>query len=295
MHRVAGPSELNNRKGILLLLLAVVAFTSMDAAASSLLQSYPSAQVIWVRFAGQLLAVSLFLRGRMPDQLRTAFPVLHFFRSATQFGATSFFFLSLTFIGLTEATAIADTSPVLITLGAALFLKERLTAARLIGVALSAVGAFLVIRPGSETFSLGAVLPLLCALSYAASALLTRHIGARESPWASMFYAALFGSVAAGLALPFVWVPIETSDLWLFGVLACLGTAAQLALIRAFSVAEAAAIAPYSYVGLVFAAVYSFVLFGTFPAPMTIAGILVIVGSGLYVWSREVPRVTPKS
>lgn len=287
--------EVNNRRGIALLILAVATFSSMDAVATSLVRDYPPAQVIWVRFVGQLVAVSLILRGRLTSELRTAFPVLHFFRSATQFGATSFFFLSLTFVGLTEATAIADINPVLITLGAALFLKERLTMARVIGVTLSAIGALVIVRPGSEAFTPGALLPLLCALSYAASALLTRHIGARESPWASMFYAALFGTIAAGLALPFVWVPVRTPDLALFLLLACLGTGAQLALIRAFSVGEASAIAPYSYVGLLFAAIYSYVFFGKLPDLMTIAGILVIVGSGLYVWSRESPRTARKS
>ncbi|MGQ0610970.1 MAG: DMT family transporter [Paracoccaceae bacterium] len=292
---MSGTHALNNRRGILLLILAVALFTGMDAAAKSLLQDYPAAQVIWVRFAGQLLAVCLILRSRMRTEVKTAFPVLHLFRSATQFGATSFFFLSLTFIGLTEATAIADINPVLITLGAALFLGERLTATRVIGVALSALGALIIIRPGFGAFTPGAVLPLLCALSYAASALLTRHIGARESPWASMFYASLFGACAAGLALPWVWVPVRSADLGLILLLACLGTAAQLALIRAFSVAEAGAIAPYSYIGLLFAAFYSYVLFDSLPDLMTLVGILVIVGSGLYVWSRETPRTARTS
>ena len=142
--------EQDNRKGILLLLLAVATFTSMDAVAKALLDTYPASQIVWIRFFGQLLAVTLILRTHLPKQVRTAFPLIHLLRSATQFGATIFFFLSLTYIGLTEATAIADISPMLITLGAALFLGERLTAARIIGVVVSGIGAIIVIRPGSE-------------------------------------------------------------------------------------------------------------------------------------------------
>ncbi len=122
----------NNRKGILLLLLAIAIFATMDAVAKSLIASYPAAQVVWVRFFGQLLAVTALLRGRLLPEIRTSFPVIHFFRSATQFGATTFFFVSLAYIGLTEATAIADINPMLITLGAALFLGEKLTNARII-------------------------------------------------------------------------------------------------------------------------------------------------------------------
>lgn len=281
----------NNRKGILLLLLAVATFSSMDAIAKSLVSTYPAAQVIWVRFVGQLLAVAVILRHRLPAQVRTSFPVIHFFRSAFQFGATTFFFLSLTHIGLTEATAIADINPMLITLGAALFLGEKLTRARVIGVLVSALGAMIVIRPGAGVFTPGAVFPLLCALSYAASALLTRFVGTRESPWASMFYAAVFGTIVAGAAMPFVWVSVATGDLWRFVLVGCLGTVAQMALIRAFSVAEAAAIAPYSYCGILFASSYSLIFFGVFPDWITIVGVLVIVGSGLYVWSQEKPAV----
>ncbi len=154
----------------------------------------------------------------------------------------------------------------------------------------SAIGALIVMRPGAGVFTPGAIFPLLCALSYAASALLTRFVGQKESPWASMFYAAVFGTIAAGAALPFVWVPIETADLPLFILVGGLGTAAQLALIRAYSVAEAAAIAPYSYTGIFFACTYSFLFFNVLPDAFTLLGILVIVGSGIYVWSQEKPK-----
>ena len=92
-------------RGVALMILAIFLFTAMDATAKGLIQRYPAPQVIWVRFAGQLLLVLLILRHQLGPVLRTRFPVLHFWRSASQFGATTFFFLSLPFIGLAEATA----------------------------------------------------------------------------------------------------------------------------------------------------------------------------------------------
>ena len=194
------PAAPTATRGILLMILAILLFTAMDATAKGLIERYPAPQVIWTRFAGQLLIVLLLLRQHLGPVLRTRFPVLHFWRSAAQFGATTFFFLSLPHIGLAEATAIADLNPVLITLGAALFLGERLGPRRLAGVLVALVGALIVIRPGAGVFTWWAVLPLLCAVSYATSALLTRKIGAQESVWASMVYAALFGTIVAGLA-----------------------------------------------------------------------------------------------
>ena len=274
-------------RGVALMIAATFLFTAMDATAKGLIDRYPAPQVIWVRFIGQLTLVLLILRHRLGPVLRTRFPALHFWRSASQFGATTFFFLALPHIGLAEATAIADINHVLITLGAALFLGDRLGPRRIAGVAAALIGALIIIRPGAGLFSWWALLPFCCALSYAASALLTRRIGAQESVWASMIYAALFGTIAAGAALPFVWQPVAIGDLWKFGLIACLGTGAQLCIIRSFSITEAGIVAPFAYLGIVFAAFWGVVLFGQWPDRWTVIGALVIVGAGLYVWHRE--------
>ncbi|MFP5480871.1 MAG: DMT family transporter [Alphaproteobacteria bacterium] len=284
MH-AASPSSVT--RGVALMLAAIFLFTAMDATAKGLIARYPAPQVIWVRFAGQLVLVLLILRHHLGPVLRTRFPVLHFWRSASQFGATTFFFLSLPHIGLAEATAIADINPVLITLGAALFLGERLGPRRIAGVVVALIGALIVIRPGAGVFSWWAVLPLLCALSYATSALLTRRIGAQESVWASMIYAALFGTIVAGAALPFIWEPIAAGDIWRFVLIGCLGTGAQLCIIRSFSITEASIVAPFAYLGIVFAAFWGVVLYDQWPDQWTVIGALVIVGAGLYVWHRE--------
>jgi drug/metabolite transporter (DMT)-like permease len=275
------------------MILAVFLFTTMDATAKGLIERYPAPQVIWVRFAGQLALVLVILGPRLGPVLRTRFPVLHVWRSASQFGATTFFFLSLPYVGLAEATAIADLNPVLITLGAALFLGERLGPRRLAGVIVALLGALIVIRPGAGVFTWWSLLPLCCAVSYATSALLTRKIGAQESVWASMVYAALFGTLVAGAALPFVWEPILPADLWRFGLVALLGTGAQLCIIRSFSITEAAVVAPFAYLGIVFATIWGVVLFDHWPDRWTVVGALVIVGAGLYVWHRETRAVRP--
>jgi drug/metabolite transporter (DMT)-like permease len=276
-----------NRRGILYLAAAIFAFTAMDALAKHLVGAYPTVEVVWARNAGQLLFVVLYLNKRLGQALVTKMPGWHLARSMTQLGATSLFFLSLTHMGLAEATALADINPVLITLGAALFLGERLGRARIIGVALAALGALIVIRPGMGVFTAAAILPLLCAVSYAANMLLTRHVGQRESPWAAMFYAALFGAIATSVLLPFTFRPIATGDLGLFALLALLGSVAQLLTIRAYSLTEAAALAPFGYLDMVFATIWSITVFSAWPDGPTLIGALVIALAGLYVWRSE--------
>ncbi len=269
------------------MILAILLFTAMDAAAKGLIQRYPAPQVIWARFAGQFILVLLILNIRTRPLLRTRFPGLHLARSAFQFGATGLFFLSLGHIGLAEATALTDINPVLITLGAALFLGERLGPRRLAGVVAALIGALIIIRPGAGVFSPWALLPLGAAICYTGNALITRHIGAQESAWTSMLYASLFGTLAGAFALPFVWIPIPAADLAVFALVGLLGTGAQLCIIRSFSMTEASIVAPFAYLGIIFATGWGALLYDQWPDRWTVIGALVIVTAGVYVWHRE--------
>jgi drug/metabolite transporter (DMT)-like permease len=280
-------------RGVLLMILAILLFTAMDATAKGLIERYPAPQVIWARFAGQLLIVLILLNRRTGPLLRTRYPWLHMVRSTCQFAATGLFFLSLGHIGLAEATALTDINPVLITLGAALFLGERLGPRRIAGVVAALIGALIIIRPGAGVFSPWALLPLGAAIAYTGNALLTRHIGAREPVWTSLLHASIFGTLLGSLALPFVWVPITGPDLALFALVGLLGTGAQLCIIRSFSMTEAAVVAPFAYLGIVFATGWGIVLYDQWPDHWTVIGALVIVVAGLYVWHRETQASRP--
>jgi drug/metabolite transporter (DMT)-like permease len=271
--------------GIALIILGVFLFSCMDALAKHLVASTPALQVVWARYMVQaaLIIAILAPRGAYAP-LRTARPISHLIRAVFQVAATSFFFLSLGYIGLAEATALADINPVLITLGAALFLGERLTTARIVAVLASMIGALIILRPGAEVFSPAALLPLGCALAYAGNALMTRYIGQSEPVWTSLFYGAVFGTILLSCLLPVIWQPIPTKQIWLFVLLGLIGTGAQAAIILAFSRSEAGLLAPFGYLGIIFAALWSTVLYNQPPDIYTIIGALVIVGAGLYVW-----------
>lgn len=274
-------------RAIGLMIAAIVFFTAMDAVAKGLLDRYPTSQVIWARFTGQLVLVLLILRGRAMPLLRTRYAKLHLLRCACQFGATALFFTSLGYIGLAEATALTDLNPVLITLGAAIFLGEKLGPRRLIGVGVAMVGAMIVIRPGFGVFTPAALLPIGAAICYTGNALITRFIGPNESAWTSMIYAAAFGAMVLSVVQPFVWVPVAGGDLALFCLMGALGTGAQLCIIRSFSMSEATVVAPFAYLGIVFAAIWGAVLYAEYPDQWSVIGALVIIAAGLYVWHRE--------
>lgn len=283
------PTPHNTARGILLMLVGVLLFTAMDAVVKGLVGGYPAMQVVWARFAGQFVIVVALLAARreLGAALRTRFPGLHVARSVFQFGTAGLYFAGLAYVGLAEAQALADISPVLITLGAALFLGERLGLQRILGVLAAMAGALLIIRPGFGVFTPAALLPIGSAVCYAAFALITRRVGAHESPWTSMIYAAAFGTLASGVLLVPIWQPIAPQDVPLFVLIGVLGSAAQLCLVRSFSMAEASVVAPFGYVGILFATGWGILLYDEWPDGWTVLGALVIVLAGLYVWHRE--------
>ena len=272
---------------VLLMIGAMFVFTLMDAVAKVLTQEIGIWPTLWVRYLGQAVLVFLIVLPRFGKIVKTSFPLLQLARSVFLMGATMCFFWGISNIGLAEATAIMDISPVLITLGAVLFLGERIGIRRVFGIIGALIGALIVIRPGSDVFSVYALFPLGAAICYSGYNIITRFVGAREDPWTSLFYTALFGALVFSAIVPFYWQPLSIVSLTLMIVLSCLATLAQWLLIKALSLGEASLLAPVGYIALIFATLWGYLLFGDLPDQWTVIGAMVIVASGVYVWYRE--------
>ena len=126
----------------------------------------PSVSVLpalWARYAGQILFVFVLVLPRLKQVVSTLYPRLQLLRSMLLMSTTAFFFTGLCLIPLTDAAALMSTNLVFLTLGAAIFLGEPLGLRRLAGIAMALVGAMIIIRPGSDVFSLSGSLPLVAA------------------------------------------------------------------------------------------------------------------------------------
>ena len=266
---------------------AVFLFTVMDAIAKQLTREVGLIQTIWVRYTGQALLVFLIVLPRLREVAKSQYPKLQLLRSVVLMAATCLFFLSISKIGLAEATAIMDINPVLITLGAFLFLGEKIGPRRILGIIASMIGALIIIRPGTDVFTVYAVLPLVAAVCYTTYNLTTRFVGNRESPWTSLLYSALFGAVVFSCMVPFFWQPVSLFSAGLMVLLSLCGTFSQLFLIRALAIGEASLLAPFAYVGLIYATIWGLVFFGEFPDEWSIIGAIIIAISGFYVWYRD--------
>ena len=272
---------------ILLMIGAVFCFASMDATAKYLMKEIGPAQTIWARYTVQAVIVTVLILPKINVYGRTNYPKLQLLRSVALMMATTLFFFAFSRLGLAEASAIFNISPVLITLGAFLFLREQIGPRRLIGIIVSLLGALIIIRPGTGVFSIYALLPLGAAIFYSTYSLATRFVGTDESPWTSLFYSAIFGAICYSIYIAFYWNPMSNNAILLTIIIGLFGTAGHICLIRALTLGEASLVAPFIYTNLLFTTTWGFVLFGNLPDFWTIVGALIIVAAGIYVWARD--------
>jgi len=277
----------NQKRAILLMISAIACFAMMDAMAKMLSTQVHPIQTIWARYISQAVLVFFIVLPKIRILGRTKYPKLQLARSVFLMLATSCFFFSISKIGLAEATAIMDVNPVLITLGAALFLGEKIGPRRIFGIIVSLIGALIIIRPGMGVFSVYAVLPLLAAVFYSGYNLFTRFVGKNESPWTSLFYSALFGAVFLSAVVPMFWQPMSYAAWGLVLAIGICAAFAQWMLITSLALGEASMLAPFAYTGLISATLWGALFFDEYPDGYTIIGATLIVVSGVYVWYRE--------
>lgn len=277
-------------RGALGMLVAHFFFVSMDAMAKHLTETVPPLEVVWARYTGQTIFLLVLFAPRLRTTLRTANLKLQVVRSALLFTVTILYFTSLSVLGLAEAASLMQLSPLLIVAMAALVLAEKVGPRRWFGVALGLVGALVILKPGLGVFQPAALLTLAAALCLAAYQVATRMLGGQDSIWTTMLYTTGLGSIIATLGLPFFWETPPWEAVPAMVVIGVIGFVGHLALVWSLAQAPASVLAPFNYLGLVWAMVFGLAVFGEIPDLTTLAGAAIIVGAGLYVWHRERAR-----
>jgi drug/metabolite transporter (DMT)-like permease len=276
-------------RGALMIMMAVAMFVVMDSICKYLSRFYPVPAIVWARYMFHLLLVIIALGPRLGLGLvRTRRVGAQLLRGLLLAGSSLFFVFGIQKMPLAETSSITFIAPVLVTLMAAFILKERVELARWLAVAAGFVGVLIIIRPGSGVFSWASVLPLCSAMCFACYQILTRRLANLESPYTSIFYSGLVGSVLMSLALPYVWtVPQSPEHALMFVVVGIIGGLSHLILIKAYDYAPASRLAPFSYTQLIWVILSGYLVFGDFPDHWSLVGIAVIVASGIYIATHQ--------
>ena len=194
---------------------------------------------------------------------------------------------ALIHLPLADVTAIGFTTPLFLIVLAALVLGERVRARRWSATAIGFVGMLVMLRPGDGILEIAALVALLGALAAASVKLLVKQLAVTERPLTIMLYLGLTSVAVTALPAALVWQAPTFAELGWMALAAGLASLAQLCFIRGYRIGEASALAPFEYARLPFAAAYGFLLFAELPDRYTLLGVLLIVGSTLYIARRE--------
>jgi drug/metabolite transporter (DMT)-like permease len=284
--------------GIALMCVAVALFACNDAVAKYLNGHMDAVQVVWARYMSAFaLAVILLNPVKNPQVMRTARPWLQLGRSALLLLSTLLNFIALRYLQLDQTIAIMFCTPFLVALLGGPLLGEWIRWRRWAAIIVGFCGVLLVARPGAGGIHPAALLVLGAAVCYAFYAISTRVLSRSDSDKTTNFYSNLVGAGVIAVAVPFFWTP--QGDPLVILMMASMGLFSGLGhylLIRGHRLAPASVLAPFIYTEIVWMIALGYLMFGDVPNRWTVAGVVIVVASGLYLLYRERvagPRRTP--
>ena len=259
-----------------------------DVTAKYLSATLPSIEIAWIRFLVFALIMSpAMVPGSPLYALQSSRPGLQLLRGAALVGSSLFFISGLRFLPIAEASATGFVAPLFVTALSIIFLGEKVGMRRWIATAVGLVGVIIILRPGTGAFHPAAFFPLVSALAWACTLIMTRMMSGSDRAIPTMTYSAVAGVSILTALVPFVWVAPTWHDI-LFGLLiGVASTAGQWIVVLAFRYADASVLAPFSYTQLLWVSILGFLVFGEVPDIWTITGTAFIVASGLYTAHRE--------
>ena len=282
---------MENLRGAMLMVLAMAGFALEDMCIKFLSGSLPAGQILMILGAGGAAvfgAVCVVQGRRLFPRAMLRAPLL--LRNASEAIGTIAFVTAITLIDLSVASAILQATPLVVTLGAALFLGEDVGWRRWSAILVGFAGVLVIIRPGFEGFvpaSLFAILGMLCL---ALRDLATRRVTADISSVQVSFQAFLMVIPAGAVLLQYAGgdlapVDIESAVVLLAAV--GIGLVAYLLIVTAMRIGEVSFVTPFRYSRMIFALAIGMAVFGERPDAATWAGMGIIMGSGLYTLWRE--------
>ena len=237
-------------------------------------------------FSGLVFMLPLVVRGGLSG-LRMRHPSLHLLRGVLSAAGTLMWFSALAVLAVGEAVALNFTAPLFATMMAPFVLHEVVRARRWTACILGFVGVLIMLRPGVEAVSLGALLSIGSAMTIACNMMLIRILSQQDDTRTVVLTFSFFLSLFTLPPALFVWQTPSWEVLGALVLCGLLATAAHLLLTRAMSIAEMSAIAPLDFVRLLFAAAIGFIWFAEVPDIWTAVGAIVIAGSAVYIARRE--------
>jgi drug/metabolite transporter (DMT)-like permease len=282
--------------GVIWMVLTGLNFVAVTAIVKHIGNDIPAAQSAFLRYFLGLVFLIPMIRPILAAHLTKRQLKLFAARGVVHTIAVILWFFAMARIPIADVTAMNYLSPVYVTLGAALVLKEALPPRRLAAVIIALVGAIVILRPGFREIDQGHIAMLGTALMFAAGYLIAKQLSGEVN--AAVVVGMLSITVTIGLA-PFawaVWVPVAWSDIgWLF-LVACFATAGHYTMTLAFAAAPLTVTQPVTFLQLIWAVAMGALVFNEPVDGWVVFGGAIIMASISFITWREAlakRRITP--
>ena len=278
--------------GIAFFIGNMVLMALIGATVKALSDDYPLGEILLLRFAfAAMFFWAILLTTTGLSGLRTSRPFGHAIRGASGIASLSLFFFAISEIPMADATALAYSAPIFITLLSIFMLNETIGLRRWLAIFAGFVGVLLIAQPGGAGWNIGVAAAIGSAVTGALVAIWLRRLGSTEKSVTIGLY-----HNSAGVLVCLVWVLAidavipKGEDLLLFCVFGAMCAAQQWLLIASFRYAEASLLAPFEYMAMIFAAIAGYLFWGEIPVLTSWIGATVIASSGLFIFVRRQAR-----
>ena len=279
-----------NLAGALLMMASMACFTFNDAVLKATGGAVPLFQLLFLRgiLATVLIGVLAYARGAFRVSIARKDMGLVALRSGSELAAAYFFVTALLNMPLANVTAILQMLPLTVTLGSALFFREPVGWRRMLAILVGFAGMLLIVRPGTEGFTVWSLYALVAVLCVTSRDLSTRRMSAQVPSLLVTFFASLTVLVACGLAsITEEWVAVDVGMGWLIVASSLFIVGGYFFSVQVMRSGDISFIAPFRYTGLLWALLLGWLLFGDWPSQLTLLGAAIIVGTGLFTLYRE--------
>jgi drug/metabolite transporter (DMT)-like permease len=272
--------------GIGLMLAAVCMFSLGDALGKFIVATYSVGQLMLLRAASSLVLLAPLMWRHRGQFRRIERPWLQLLRVVLSTLEIAAFFLSAAYLPLADVVTYYLATPIFVTALSALVLHERVGWRRWSAVLTGFCGVVIALQPSVQTVTWPAMIALGGSMAFAVTMLITRSV--RATPDIVLSAAQFAGTLAFGIVVaPFGWITPTSGSLGFFVASGAISVCALLCVNRSLKLAPASTVVPYQYSMIVWAVMFGYVVFGDVPSIATIAGAVIIVGAGLYIFLRE--------
>jgi drug/metabolite transporter (DMT)-like permease len=298
-------------KAISFLIAGVFVFSLQDVIIKWISGNYPVHEIVFIRSVFAVIPILLIARLEGGFQLlRTRHYGLHIIRAVLMFAAYMSFYLSLAALPLAETVSLFFSAPLFITILSVTLLREKVKIGGWIAVLVGFFGVIVMLKPGAKMINPAGLLAILSAFVYATGSILTRRLGKTESGVALAFYPTIMyilfstivgivlspGAVAQkshpslhpSLAFLFrEWQLPSQGDLFLLILIGLIAAMGFYFLSQAYRLAQPSTIASFEYTAVPLSVVLGYIFWKDILGPQSIIGIMLIVGSGLYIFGSK--------